>query len=494
MARILSTSSLEFGGKMLHNNRAVAKFSTAILATLACQSMSFYNIASHAQSSEAGSPGEIRQWTTAADRKMVEINKIDWSHRTKASPDDIVINPGKKAQTILGFGAALTDAACYMVNQLSPEAKQKLINQLYSPSEMGLSIGRVCIGSSDYATIAYSYDDGEADPELKRFSIDHDKKWILPVLRMARQANPSLYLFGSPWSPPGWMKPNKSMLGGCMTRTYLSSYANYFLKFLKSYEAEGVPIQAVTVQNETDTDQEGRMPACAWPQEYEMDFVGNHLGPLLEKHGVATKIWIIDHNYTLWGRALDELEDPNVLKYTNAVAWHGYGGKVNSMMKVQNAHPKLDMHWTEGGPDYTDPKYATNWTTWSDTFTGILRNSCRSITAWNLALDEVGKPNIGPFPCGGLVTINSKTKDISYSGQYWAMNHYCRFIKPGSTIISSESGQSEVKHVAARTPDGKIVVVLTNPGSSREVQIRIGTESALIPLPADSVSTISFSS
>jgi glucosylceramidase len=122
---------------------------------------------------------------------------------------------------------------------------------------------------------------------------------VLPILRQARAVNLDLFLFASPWSPPGWMKSNGSMLGGCMRHTYMPSYADYFLKFLRGYEAAGVPVQAVTVQNEVDADQDGTMLACAWPQDYEADFVTMHLGPLFQRAGVQTKIWIIDHNYNL---------------------------------------------------------------------------------------------------------------------------------------------------------------------------------------------------
>jgi len=474
---------------MLLNKTALVRLSLAVVLALGAQVGTSFAMAATAPLSEIQ---QIKQWTTSRDRKLVETQTNEWVKTPKLDPTEINIDASKKAQSIIGFGAAFTDAACYMINQLDPAAKQKLIDHLYSKQGLGLGIGRLCIGSSDYATVAYSYDDGEADPELKRFTIEHDKKWILPVLRMARKANPDLYLFASPWSPPGWMKPNKSMLGGCMTRTYMAPYAQYFLKFLRSYESEGVPIQAVTIQNEVDTDQEGKMPACAWPQEYEMDFCSLHLGPLLEEENVNTKIWIIDHNYNLWGRALGELENPTVRKYANAIAWHGYVGAPDAIQRVHSAHPNTDMHWTEGGPDYVDPQYATNWAKWSETFTSILRNWCRSITAWNLALDEKGRPNIGPFPCGGLVTINSKTKDISYSGQYWAISHFSKFITPGSTIISSESTRKDVKHVAARTPDGKTVVVLTNPGTATEVVLRNGAQTTLVSLPGDSVSTVSW--
>src|SRR6185369_4720668 len=171
---------------------------------------------------------------------------------------------------------------------------------------------------------AYSFDEGEPDPELSRFSIDHDREYILPILREARAVNPGLFLLASPWSPPGWMKDNGSMLGGTIRRRYLESYARYINRSLASYNEAGVHVDALTVQNEVDTDQDGRMPACTWPQEAEVEFVARHLGPALQKSGLDTKIWLIDHNYNLWGRAIAELDDEGVRRYASSIAWHGY--------------------------------------------------------------------------------------------------------------------------------------------------------------------------
>ena len=242
---------------------------------------------------------------------------------------------------MLGFGGAFTDAACYTINLLPADKQTSLLKEMFGRGEnqLDLNVCRTCIGSSDYSSKAYSFDDGDADPEMKRFSIDHDKQYILPVLRQARAINPDLFLFSSPWSPPGWMKLNNSMLGGTMRRRYMSSYADYFVKFLKGYEAEGVPVQAVTVQNEVDTDQDGAMPACSWPQEYEADFVRQNLGPAIVKSGLKTKIWLIDHNYNLWGRALGELETEDVRKYASGIAWHGYVGDVSKVSDVHKAFP-----------------------------------------------------------------------------------------------------------------------------------------------------------
>jgi len=457
----------------------------------------------------ANASGEIAVWVTAGDDRFAAAPAGEWQPAPPAPPVSatgtpppaplptgtgarIELDPGRRFQEILGFGAALTDASCYMFNQLAPDAREKLFHELFHPSEMGLSVCRTCVGSSDYATSLYSFDDGEADPDLKNFSIAHDREYILPMLREARAVNPDLFLFSSPWSPPGWMKFNGSMLGGTIYKHYLATYAQYLLKFLQAYAAEGVPVQAVTPQNEVDTSQDGRMPACVWAQEDEIAFVRDHLGPLLESSGMGTKIWILDHNYNLWGRVVDELEDDGLRKYCNAVAWHGYAGTADMMSRVQDAYPEVEMYWTEGGPHFPDPNLGTDWCKWGGTFSDILRNWCKSITAWNLALNEKGLPNIGPMACSGTVTIDSQTKDVTRSGQYWAFAHYSKLMRRGARRIGSESAAADLQHVAAENPDGQRVLVVTNAGAARTVELRQGNMAAQIPLRENSLTTLAW--
>jgi glucosylceramidase len=440
--------------------------------------------------SAAPPAGDIVVWATNQKLRCARAAAASWRVASDRPAEQLIaLNPDKKFQNILGFGAAFTDASCYMFNQLSPTAREQLFREMFHPSEMAFSVCRICMGSSDYSTRIYSYDDGDPDPQLKRFSIDHDREYILPMLRQARKMNPDLFLFSSPWSPPGWMKSGGSMLGGSMRRRYLANYAEYFLKFIQAYAAEGVPVQAVTPQNEVDTDQDGRMPACIWPQEYEIEFVRN-LGPLLRQNGLSTKIWILDHNYNLWGRATCELDDPGVRQYSNAVAWHGYAGGPELITRVHEAHPNAEMHWTEGGPDYTSPDYPTDWAKWARTFTKVLRNWCQSITGWNLALDEKGRPNIGPFPCGGVVSIDSRSKEIIHSGQYWALAQFARFIRRGATRFDSQSTLPDLDHVAVENGDGQRVLVLTNSAAARTVTLQMGGMLADVNLERDSVTTL----
>ncbi len=467
------------------SRRSFIKLSAAALVAAATAKV----VAASSNGTPPAEPAsKIDVWVTDPQLRCAQTQGISWRPGTPSEPR-IILTPSKKFQTVLGFGAAFTDAACYMFNQLTDPAREQLFHEMFHPSAMGLNVCRTCMGASDYSTRVYSYDEGDPDPDLSRFSIDHDRKYILPILLQARKQNPELFLFSSPWSPPGWMKSGGSMLGGAMRRRYLPVYSQYFLKFLQAYAAEGVPIQAVTPQNEVDTDQDGRMPACIWAQEYEIEFV-KLLGPLLRQNSLATKIWILDHNYNLWGRATCELDDPELREYCKDVAWHGYVGTPEAMSKVHDAYPEVAMHWTEGGPDYTKPDYLTDWTNWGQIFTAALRNWCESITAWNLALDEMGRPNIGPFPCGGVVTIHSQTKEIMRSGQYWALAQFSRFIRRGAYRFDSQSTLQDLDHVAVKNPNGQQVLVVSNSAADRTVTLQMSGMLADVNLKKDSVTTL----
>jgi glucosylceramidase len=210
----------------------------------------------------AEASGPVKVWSTFRDRRHAAAEPLAWKPVTEVASDAITLNPGATRQEMLGFGAALTDASCYLLSQLHDDERAALMHEFFDPGEMAMNVCRTCIGSSDYSRSVYSFDDSEQDdPELKKFSIDHDKAYILPMLRDARKLNPELFLFSSPWSPPGWMKFNRSMLGGTIRKSALEPYSRYTLKFLDAYKAEGVAINAITIQNEVDTTVDGRYPA-----------------------------------------------------------------------------------------------------------------------------------------------------------------------------------------------------------------------------------------
>jgi len=434
---------------------------------------------------------DIAIWFTDNKRRFAAGRSISWQPASPTpSTDSVRLIEANKFQEILGFGGCFSDAACYVFNQLKVPAREQLLHEMFHPSEMGLSVNRTCIGAADSAAMLYSYDEGEPDPNLERFSIDHDREYILPLLRRVREINPETFYFSSPWSPPGWMKWNKSMLGGSMSRQYLSSYAQYLLKFLQAYAAEGVTIQAITTQNEIDTDQHGQMPACTWSQECDTEFIVEHLGPLFEKTNTPTKIWILDHNFVYWGRVTSQLDDPDFRRYANSVAWHAYTGDPSMASKVHAAHPDAEMYYTEGSTDYNDPHYQDDWTKWSKTYTDVLNNWCRAGVAWNMATDERGKPNIGPYPCGGILIINPRTQEVIRSGQYWALAHFSRMIRRGARRFESQSQAANLVHVAVENPSGQKTLILTNLGAARTVQVNQGLRSALVPMEENSIASL----
>jgi glucosylceramidase len=453
-------------------------------------------------------PGPVRAWRTTEYEKFQALQSPpQWEAWTGASPVGIQLDPSAQYQEILGFGGAFTDASCYLMSQMAPEARHALLSDLYGERGLRLSVGRTCIGSSDYSTEMYSFDDGPEDPDLKRFRIDHDRKWILPTLREAREINPDLFLFSCVWSPPGWMKAGGSMLGGSMREHWFAPHAQYFVKFLQAYAAAGVKIQAVTVNNEVDTDQDGHFPATLWGQQYEMGFVTDHLGPALAEASPDTKIWILDHNYNLWGRVVDELSNEGVYKYVDGVAWHSYAGTPDAMSRVHDMFPAKHMYFTEGGPPahlfarrehhrFIFPSYGTDWSRWSRAFTNMLRNWARCVCVWNLLLDENGRPDITnpprPRRPGGLVNINSESKRLSYSGNYYAFPHYSKLIQRGAHVFATWGDLLGMDHVAAENPDGSRVLVVTNNngGLEQHVQCTLGSQALTLTLPPDSITSL----
>ena len=457
---------------------------TATAAAIAASPSSFL---------KASPAPRVRAWVTSRDSKYQPMSVPEWQAASGNPTNVIQLDQKRQFQKVLGFGAAFTDASCYLFGKMNAPERQGLLSDLFGPEGLRFSVARTCVGASDYATKVYSFDESaEPDPELKRFTIEHDKEYILPTLRDARKINSDLFLFSSPWSPPGWMKAGGSMLGGSMRKKYLGPYADYFVRFLQGYSAEGVKINAITVQNEVDTDQDGRMPAALWGQEYEIEFVKKHLGPAFERASLDTKIWILDHNYDLFGRAIDELNDPLLNKYVDGVAWHGYMGVPGNMTKVHEAFPDKNAYWTEGGPDISSPDYGTDWAKWSHTFTDILRNWSQCIVGWNLLLDEKGNPNIGPFPCGGLVTVDSKTGQLTKSGQYWAFAHFSKVIQRGARVYDSRSEVPGVDHVSLENPDGSQVLVLTNPGEKQKVTCRTAQQALALELESNSITTLTW--
>lgn len=407
------------------------------------------------------------------------------------------IDRAETSHTILGFGASLTDASCYLFSRMTPENRKKIFDELFSPDKLNLSIGRLNVGASDYATIAYSYDDGDEDMELKNFSIGHDRKWIIPTVREVLALRPDMYIFSSPWSPPGWMKTSKTMCGGYMRAKYLPVFADYLVKYLLAYRECGIDIHALTMQNEPDTDQRGTMPQSLLHPDFEAELVAHLMPPRLKAAGLDTKLWLHDHNYNGYLRILNILSEPGVLENIDAVAVHPYSGNPAMLDPIREKYPHIRFQLTEMGPSLKKdtPRNFTSW--WSNIILEALNHGCSSFVGWNYILDEHGCPNLGNFDCGGLLEVNSETGEVTPSTLYYAFQHLAPYVKKGAGLLIPPINTALPEKASCsifRNPDQSLYAVAGNDNDHiLTLQFKYRSKYLKLLLPPKSMTTVKLS-
>ena len=416
-----------------------------------------------------------------------------------ASLPTIDVDESIRYQQIEGFGGSLTDSSAWVLSRASASQQASILSALFDrQAGIGLNFLRQPIGSSDFSLNAFTYDDIDpfgTDYALSNFSIDHDRAYILPLLRAARSLNPGLKIMASPWTPPAWMKTEGSLQAGSLRTTAYEAYANYFVKFVQAYQAEGVPIDSLTVQNEPLTTPP--YPSMYMLPDAQATFIGQNLGPALSRAGLHPRIFAWDHN---WDTAypFTVLSNAAAAQYVSGVAFHCYGGQPGAMSDLHNAYPNVDVAMTECG----DSSRATfgDKLTYDTRVTIIssLRNWARSVAKWNLVLNENGGPKLysgACLNCAGMVTINSSSGAVSYNEDYYAIGHASRFIQPGAyRVYSTGFGFGSIENVAAQNPDGSLVVLATNSSyGPLSFQIRWHGTTLQYTLESDSVATFVWS-
>ena len=418
---------------------------------------------------------DVQVWLTRGDqvsllehRPNLTFQAGQGTHATRAH-----LTPGTTYQTMVGFGAAVTDSSAWLIqNRLNAAQRATLLAQLFSPqSGIGLSYLQVPIGASDFALTAYTYDDrpaGQTDPNLAYFSIAHDQTYIIPTLQQARALNPALQLFAAPWSPPAWMKTSQSLYGGSLVSARHSVYAQYFVRFLQAYAAAGLPIHALAAQNEPLNDSTA-LPSAGMSTAQQSTFIGHYLGPALAAAGLNTRILCYDHNWDQPDYALTVLGDADARPYTAGTAFHGYGGDVSAQTTVHDAFPDKDIYFTEiSGGDWAT-SFPDNLVWYLHNIViGAPRNWAKTAIFWNIALDENDGPYLpgGCNGCRGVVTINSTSGNVAFEVEYYALAHASKFVQPGAVRTASESYDGTLETVAYRNPDGTEVVLALNPGDA----------------------------
>lgn len=438
---------------------------------------------------------DVMFWLTKADstirfqRQNIALN----FSASSSSGTTIVVDSTQTYQTMDGFGFALTGGSAYLINRLPSSDRSKILQELFASDStfIGISYLRISIGSSDLNSYVFSYDDtytNFADTNLTQFSITPDTYDLIPVLKSILAINPSIKILGSPWSAPAWMKTNQYSVGGSLEPQYYGVYARYFVKYLQAMKANGITLDAVTVQNEPEYG--GNNPSMVLTAQQEADFVKNDLGPAFKAANITTKIIIFDHNCDHPGYPITVLSDPDAYQYIDGSAFHLYGGDISALSQVHNAYPDKNVYFTEqwvGGSSTNNFAPDLDWAV-KNLIIGAPINWSRNVLEWNLASDPSYKPHTqgGCSTCLGALTIGTY---IRRNVSYYIIAHASKFVRPGSVRIGS-SVAANLPNVAYKTPDGKKVLIVMNDGSSTQsFSIRSGDKYVTTSLDAGSVAT-----
>ena len=420
---------------------------------------------------------EITVYTTAekTDHRLSATNTLAFKPMGQPLETQICVfvDPAKTFQTFLGIGGALTDSSAETYARLPAAKQQEFLKAYFDPRDgIAYTLARTNIHSCDFSSGSYTYVD-EGDKELKSFNVSHDQQFRIPFIKQAIAATGGkLNIFASPWSPPAFMKSNNNMLqGGRLKPEFYQPWANYFVKFIRAYEKEGIPIWGVSIQNEPMATQ--RWESCIFSAEEERDFLKNHLGPTIKREGLgAKKIIVWDHNRDLiYQRARTIMTDPQAAQYAWGIGFHWYepwsGGEpmFDNVKLVHEAFPDKHLIFTEGCADSFKSERLTDWKL-GEMYGRSMINDFNSGTVgwtdWNVLLDEIGGPNHVKNFCFAPVHADTRTGELIYTNSYYYIGHFSKFVRPGAKRIASSPSRSPLLSTAFVNPDGKIAVVVMN--------------------------------
>lgn len=441
----------------------------------------------------------VEAWVTTGDKTklLAREDGIAFGDRVPLART-IDVDASQRYQTMAGFGAAITDASAWLIQHRMSEAQRAtLMQELFGRGEggVGFDFTRLTIGASDFSRTHYSLDDmpaGQTDMTLEHFSVDANRADVLPVVKHALAINPKLQVMASPWSAPAWMKTSGSLIKGTLKPEMYGAFADYLVRYVEAYGAEGVPVFALTVQNEPHFEPSD-YPGMRLDPSMRAHLDSQYLGPLLAKHGLKTQIIDWDHNWDEPQSPLAVLADPVAKSFVSGVGWHCYAGQVQVQASVHDAFPDKDAWFTEcsGG------EWKTNWAEtlpWMvrNLIIGATRGWARGVLMWNLALDENHGPHLGGCKdCRGVVTIDSRTGSVTRNLEYYALAHASKFVRPGAQRIASTAMLDGLETVAFRnSDDGSIALIVCNSApSERRFSTRASGQVFEYLMPRESIAT-----
>ncbi len=454
----------------------------------------------------SGKGKQIAVYTTASntDLRLTKTENLQFTEARQPleSEISIFINPNKTFQKLLGIGGAITDASAEVFAKLPEEKQQEFLKAYYDPVDgIGYSLTRTTIHSCDFSSESYTYIE-DNDKTLETFSIDHDRKFRIPMIKRAiASAGGDLLLYASPWSPPAFMKDNNNVLqGGKLLPEYYETWALYYTKFIKAYENEGMPIWGITIQNEPMAIQ--RWESCIYTAEEERDFLKNYLGPIMEKEGLGDKkIVVWDHNRDLINhRANTIFDDPEAAKYAWGIGFHWYetwaGGDpmFSNLGNIKESYPTKNLLFTEGcqeGFKAENYQFWPNAERYGRSMINDFNQGTVGWTDWNILLDQTGGPNhVGNF-CFSPIHGDTNSGDLIYTPSYYYIGHFSKFIRPNAQRVSTVSSRSNLLSTSFLNENNTLVTIIMNPGDDAiSYQYYVGAEVAELKIPPHAMQTL----
>ena len=437
---------------------------------------------------------QVEAWVTSPLTNMLfqkQNTSLNFTNIVNQQPT-ITVDTTSTFQTIDGFGNCLTGGSATLLNRMDNSARVQILKELFATNDknIGISYLRISIGASDLSDRVFSYNDlpeGQTDVEMTKFSLEPEKADLIPVLKEILAINPDIKIMGSPWSAPTWMKTNNASKGGSLKPEYFDAYAKYFVKYIQGMKAEGITIDAITIQNEPL--HPGNNPSMYMTAADQADFIKKSLGPAFAAANIKTKIIVYDHNADRIDYPLLILNDPEAAKYVDGSAFHLYGGSIDDLSKVHNAFPDKNLYFTEqwvGAPGNLAGDLAWHVRT---LIIGGTRNWCRNVLEWNLAADPSNDPHTvgGCDQCLGTITINGS--GVTRNPAYYILAHAAKFVRPGSVRIGSNI-TGNLPNVAFKTPDGKkVLIVINDNGAAQQFNIRFKNKTVTTTLEKGAVGT-----
>ena len=478
-----------------------------IITCLCFSSTVFSQTKSQKQQQEFSTKNKKITVYTTAENSNLKLTYTDnlvfsASKQPLETETSIFVEPSKKFQKFMGIGGAATDASAEVFAKLSKEKQTEFLNAYYDKQKgIGYSLLRTTIQSSDFSSGSYSYIK-EGDRDLKTFSIEHDKQYRIPLIKQAiKTAGGKLTTYAAPWSPNAFMKSNNNVLkGGTLLPEYYQTWANFYVKFIKAYEKEGIPIWGTSTQNEPMAVQ--TWESCIYTAENERDFIKNYLGPTLKKEKLNNvKIIIWDHNRDLMNQRANVIySDPEASKYIWGTGFHWYetwsGGlpMFDNVRKVHEAYPDKGLLFTEGCVERFDAAKYQFWPNAEKYGTAMINdfnNGTNGWTDWNILLDQNGGPNhVGNF-CFAPIHADTTTGELIYTPSYYYIGHFSKFIHLNAVRISSAVSKSNLLSTSFLNTDGTVATIVMNQ-TDKEINYNliIASEKILVKIPAHAIQTL----